>query len=98
MQYRTISLFIYLDPVTRNEPEEDCCELPPGLKNPECLEIKLPKGDPFFSLFRQSCMEFFRGLPGLRQNCKLGVRAQFNILSSVIDVNTVYGGSHQHAK
>ncbi|XP_047738781.1 peroxidase [Hyalella azteca] len=86
-----------LDPETRNEPERNCCVLPEHQQHQECLEIRLPKDDQFYSLFHQDCLEFFRGLPGVRQDCKLGVRAPFNILTSVIDVNTVYGGSHRHA-
>ena len=32
------------------------------------------------------------------QDCRLGVRAQFNILTSVIDVNTVYGVTAAQAR
>ena len=86
-----------LDPLTRNEPEDNCCELPPLMRHKECLEITVPEDDPFFKLFNHECIEFFRGLSGVRQDCRLGVRAPFNILTSVIDVNTVYGVTLEHA-
>ena len=35
-------------------------------------------------------MNFARVIPGLRYNCRLGPREQFNTISSIIDANTVY--------
>nr|XP_027209255.1 chorion peroxidase-like isoform X2 [Penaeus vannamei] len=87
-----------LDPLTRNEPEV-CCHPPPGVpKDPHCLEITIPKDDRFYKLYGQSCLEFVRAFSGVRQDCKLGPRAPFNILAGVIDVNTVYGSTDKHAR
>ncbi|XP_042884671.1 chorion peroxidase-like [Penaeus japonicus] len=87
-----------LDPLTRNEPEI-CCHPPPGTpKDPHCLEIGIPKDDGFYKQYGQSCLEFVRAFSGVRQDCKLGPRAPFNILAGVIDVNTVYGSTDEHAR
>ncbi|CAL4190610.1 unnamed protein product, partial [Meganyctiphanes norvegica] len=85
-----------LDSLTRNE-FEDCCHLPPALKHPLCMEINIPKDDAFYKLFNQDCMDFVRAFTGVRQDCKLGPRAPFNILPGVIDGNTVYGATEAHA-
>ncbi|XP_063600017.1 chorion peroxidase-like [Penaeus indicus] len=86
-----------LDPVSRNEPQ-GCCAPPAGLKNPYCLEIDVPHDDRFFGLFRFRCIDFVRGFPGVPQNCRLGQRNQINILTGVIDGNTVYGGTDEEAR
>ncbi|XP_071515690.1 salivary peroxidase/catechol oxidase isoform X1 [Panulirus ornatus] len=86
-----------LDARSRNEFEE-CCNVPPSHKNPYCLEISIPQEDPFYNLFKFRCIDFARGFPGVPQNCRLGPRLQFNILTSVIDGNTVYGGNDREAR
>ncbi|XP_045139322.1 peroxidasin homolog [Portunus trituberculatus] len=60
-----------LDPRTRNELEA-CCHLHPGQKNHYCMEIGIPKNDPFYRLFGFDCIDFIRGFPGVPQNCALG--------------------------
>ncbi|XP_042203107.1 lactoperoxidase-like isoform X2 [Homarus americanus] len=86
-----------LDPRNKNEIEE-CCNRPPALKNPYCFEINIPHDDPFYRLFKFTCIDFARGFPGVQQNCRLGPRTQFNLLTSVIDGNTVYGGNERAAR
>ncbi|KAK4310614.1 hypothetical protein Pmani_017833, partial [Petrolisthes manimaculis] len=86
-----------LDPNNRNELEQ-CCHLPPDLKDPNCFEIDIAPDDPFYRLFRFTCLDFTRAFPGVQQNCKLGPRTAFNILTGVIDGNTVYGGTDQAAR
>ncbi|KAK8750389.1 hypothetical protein OTU49_014805 [Cherax quadricarinatus] len=86
-----------LDRRTRNEFEE-CCNRPPHLKNPYCMEIEIPHDDPFYRLFKFTCIDFARGFPGVQQNCKLGPLIQFNLLTATIDGNTVYGGSASAAR
>lgn len=79
-----------LDPKTRNDPEE-CCKRPLHLKHPYCNEIRIPDDDYFYRLFNVKCIDFVRAFPSPRAGCKLGSRAQFNTLTSVIDGNTIYG-------
>eukprot|EP00088_Acartia_fossae_P020565 TRINITY_DN2211_c0_g1_i10.p1 TRINITY_DN2211_c0_g1~~TRINITY_DN2211_c0_g1_i10.p1 ORF type:complete len:747 (-),score=69.80 TRINITY_DN2211_c0_g1_i10:194-2434(-) len=66
-----------------------CCQ-GPNITHPACLPIQIPHNDPFYSRYRQGCMNFVRSRAGLRAGCKLGPREQFNQISSVIDANTVY--------
>ncbi|XP_063243494.1 peroxidase-like [Bacillus rossius redtenbacheri] len=86
-----------LDPHNRNEPEE-CCNRPPHLKNPYCMEIDVPEDDYFYSLFKLRCQDFVRGFSAVRPGCRLGSRTPFNTLPGVIDGNTVYGASEKFAK
>lgn len=79
-----------IDPRSRNDPEE-CCKRPMHLKHPYCDEIRIPDDDYFYRLFNVKCIDFVRAFPSPRPGCKLGSRAQFNTLTSVIDANTVYG-------
>jgi len=86
-----------LDPVTRNEPEE-CCHRAPNARNPYCLEISIPHDDPFYGVYGVRCIDFVRGFPGTRAGCRLGSRNQFNILTAIIDGNTVYGVEENFAR
>ena len=59
-----------------------CCEedgrrpIAKDIRHPECLEIQIPRNDPFYSRLRQSCMEFVRSMPAERPECNLGPREQ----------------------
>ncbi|XP_015522628.2 uncharacterized protein LOC107226351 [Neodiprion lecontei] len=86
-----------LDLLNRNDPEE-CCHRPPHLKNPYCNEILIPEDDYFYRLFGVRCMDFVRGFPAPRPGCRLGSRVQFNLLTGVLDGNTVYGVSDAFAR
>ncbi|XP_044592402.1 chorion peroxidase [Cotesia glomerata] len=79
-----------LDPLNRNDPEE-CCDRPPHLKNPYCFEIEVPEDDYFYRLFNIRCHNFVRAFPAVRPGCRLGSRIPFNLLTGVLDGNTVYG-------
>lgn len=79
-----------LDPINRNDPEE-CCKRPLHLKHPYCNEIRIPDDDYFYRLFNVKCLDFVRAFPSPRAGCRLGSRAPFNTLTSVIDGNTIYG-------
>ena len=46
--------------------------------------------DHFFKQHNRRCMNFVRSEAGLRKNCRLGPREQFNEVSSVLDAGTVY--------
>ncbi|RZF34320.1 hypothetical protein LSTR_LSTR016280, partial [Laodelphax striatellus] len=84
-------------PLNKNEPEE-CCNRPPHLKNPYCLDIEVPEDDYFYRKFGVKCQDFVRGFPAVRPGCRLGSRTPFNTLTGVIDANTVYGVSEQFAR
>ena len=78
------------DPKTNKTPK--CCD---GVQNANCLPIEIPQDDGFFGKFGQRCINFVRSPNGLRTNCGLGTRSTFNILSSIIDGNTVYSNSEE---
>ncbi|XP_014219050.1 peroxidase [Copidosoma floridanum] len=85
-----------LDPMNRNDPEE-CCNRPPEHKNPYCNEILIPEDDYFYRLFKVRCMDFVRAFPAVRPGCRLGSRVPFNLLTGVLDGNTIYGISDEFA-
>jgi hypothetical protein len=78
------------DPKTGKTPK--CCD---GVQNPNCLPIEVPTDDPFYGKFGQRCINLVRSPNGLRTNCALGTRSTFNVLSSIIDGNTVYSNSEE---
>ncbi|XP_034945626.1 peroxidase [Chelonus insularis] len=86
-----------LDPLNRNDPEE-CCDRPPHSKNPYCYEIEIPADDYFYRLFKIRCQNFVRAFPAVRPGCRLGSRIPFNLLTGVLDGNTIYGISEDFAR
>lgn len=86
-----------LDPVNRNEPEE-CCGRPDHLKNKYCYEIKIPEDDNFYRNHNVRCQDFVRAFPGVKPDCKLGPRSPFNLLTPVIDGNTIYGVDETYSR
>ncbi|KAL7306502.1 hypothetical protein TKK_0001201 [Trichogramma kaykai] len=85
-----------LDPYDRNDPEECCGRLPQD-KNPYCNEIIIPEDDYFYRLFGVRCLNFVRAFSGVRPGCRLGKRVPFNLLTGVLDGNTIYGVSDEYA-
>lgn len=67
----------------------NCCKR----QHPNCKPIRIPDKDPFYSRFKQKCMDFKRSLAGLRPNCALGPRVHINTITSTIDANTIYGST-----
>ncbi|CAG0890251.1 unnamed protein product [Darwinula stevensoni] len=88
---------ITLTAETKNEQNKDpeCCK---RQDHEDCLPIWIPDDDRFYSLFMQRCMNFARSLPGPRYACKLGPRLSFNMITSVLDANWVYGSTKEVAK
>lgn len=70
-----------------------CCGQPN--KHNSCFEINIPRDDPFFSQFQQSCLEFVRSSPA---NTRLGPREQLNQLTSMLDGSVVYGAAADQAR
>lgn len=91
------AIIMFADPLNRNDPEE-CCGRPPHLKNPYCNEILIPEDDYFYRLFNVQCMDFVRAFPAVRPDCRLGSRVPFNLLTGVLDGNTVYGITETFAR
>ncbi|CAG0890250.1 unnamed protein product [Darwinula stevensoni] len=81
---------------TKDERNKDpeCCK---RQEHEDCLPIHIPDNDPFYSLFNHRCMNFLRSAPGPQYACKLGPRLSFNLLSSTIDANWVYGSKKETA-
>ncbi|XP_066977827.1 peroxidase-like [Macrobrachium rosenbergii] len=71
-----------------------CCdqrlkEMAENLEDLGCAPIDIPKNDPFYSRFDQTCMEFVRSTPAPR--CSLGPREQVNEQSAYLDGSQIYG-------
>ena len=91
--------------ISRTRKTPKCCDKGTQ-KHPNCLPIEIPNGvsvtysqtfcqfhmfqDHFFKQHNRRCMNFVRSEAGLRKNCRLGPREQFNEVSSVLDAGTVY--------
>jgi len=91
------AIIVFADPLNRNDPEE-CCGRLPHQKNPYCNEIFIPEDDYFYKLFNVQCMNFVRAFPAVRPGCRLGSRVPFNLLTGVLDGNTVYGITEAFAR
>jgi peroxidase len=76
------------DPRTDKTPK--CCDGGFDGSHPNCLPIEIPSNDQFYALHKRRCMNFVRSQAGLRYNCRLGPREQFNEISAVLDAGTVY--------
>ena len=76
------------DPRSGKTPK--CCDGGLEAQHPNCLPIEIPHNDNFYQLHKRKCMNFVRTEAGLRYNCRLGPREQFNEISSVLDAGTVY--------
>jgi len=71
------------------EDDLNCCK-GPNVTHPMCFPIKVAENDHFYSKFDRTCMNFVRSNAGLRAECRLGPREQFNQITSVIDSGVVY--------
>lgn len=60
----------FLDPKTNAEPT--CCNLAGSPLPFGCLPIDIPTNDPFYSLFRRTCLEYVRSGNGINDKCRLG--------------------------
>ncbi|KAK3577819.1 hypothetical protein CHS0354_028874 [Potamilus streckersoni] len=57
---------------------------------PECISIKIPEGDPFFT--KRACLPVKRSAAA-NPDCTPGFRQQLNTLTSYIDGSNVYGST-----
>ncbi|GAB6032281.1 hypothetical protein CHUAL_010922 [Chamberlinius hualienensis] len=74
-----------------------CCDTAPEERHPNCMVIRIPEQDYFYSRFNRHCLEFVRSAAGQRAGCTLGPRTQMNRITSVLDANYVYGSSEDFA-
>ncbi|XP_040563712.1 salivary peroxidase/catechol oxidase [Lepeophtheirus salmonis] len=68
-----------------------CCKHP---HQDECNPIEVPRKDPFFSRFKQTCLELTRS----EKFCNSRPRQQFNAVTSFVDASNVYGSEEELAK
>ncbi|XP_059486654.1 chorion peroxidase-like [Neocloeon triangulifer] len=78
--------------------QDGSAPLPPHQRHPQCMPIEIPFNDPFFSRFRQGCMNFVRTMPALTHNCSLGAINQMNSVSHWLDGSMLYGSDGQTAR
>ncbi len=77
----------------------ECCQnIPLNRQNPACGTISYPANDPFFSRFRQTCLNFPIVASGLRVGCRLGSKTPFNLVSSFLDASFLYGSDTETAE
>ncbi|XP_076371105.1 peroxidase-like [Tachypleus tridentatus] len=85
-------------PRDENDLDFVCCGIPKEQQHPNCMTIDIPPGDPFYTHYRQSCMEFKRVLAGHRPGCTLGPRVHINLLTQTLDANFLYGSTEKLAR
>ncbi|XP_067122505.1 peroxidase-like [Centruroides vittatus] len=85
-------------PEGNNGQRIQCCGKNNKEKHPLCMEIEVPKDDPFFSRFNKNCLEFKRNLATQRPDCTLGPRSVQNMLTGPIDANFLYGSTEELAR
>nr|CAH0108178.1 unnamed protein product [Daphnia galeata] len=67
------------------------CNVPANQRHQACWPIDIPNADPFYKLFRRTCLDFVRSGYGVKEQCKLGTRIAVNTVSAYLDASFVYG-------
>ncbi|KZS13261.1 Peroxinectin [Daphnia magna] len=67
------------------------------LSHGKCIPIEIPKDDPFYSRFRQRCMQFARSAPSCRTDGRLGHVEQMNQNTHFLDLSGLYGSDDKVA-
>lgn len=65
--------------------------MPANQRHQACWPIDIPNADPFYKLFRRTCLDFVRSGYGVKEQCKLGTRIAVNTVSAYLDASFVYG-------
>lgn len=71
----------------------ECCGATAETKHPECFEVPLGTGDPYFDRDNLTCMNFVRSAAASTGH--LGPRQQLNQATAFIDGSVVYGSSDE---
>uniref|UniRef100_T1J925 Uncharacterized protein n=1 Tax=Strigamia maritima TaxID=126957 RepID=T1J925_STRMM len=64
--------------------------------HPECLAIKIPLDDSFYSKHNQTCMEFVRSSPAPLEGCTLGTNLKYVYGSSDKQANVLRAHKHEN--
>ncbi|KAL3279197.1 hypothetical protein HHI36_016710 [Cryptolaemus montrouzieri] len=98
-QYLAHEITQSVDTSFRNGSAIACCEpdgsapLDPRYRHDACLPIDIPSDDPFYSVFKQGCINFVRSALSPRQDCTLGYSQQMNKVTHFIDGSSIYGST-----
>ncbi|XP_021919989.1 peroxidase-like isoform X2 [Zootermopsis nevadensis] len=79
-----------------------CCRqdgsfLAPRYIHPACMPISVPNNDPFYSKYRQRCMNYVRSLMAMRPDCHFGPAEQMNQATHHLDGSMIYGSTVEKA-
>jgi len=79
-----------------------CCRqdggfLAPRYIHPACMPISVPQNDPFYSKYRQLCMNYVRSLIAMRPDCRFGPAEQMNQATHYLDGSMIYGANDEMA-
>lgn len=79
-----------------------CCRqdggfLAPRYIHPACMPISVPQNDPFYSKYRQVCMNYVRSLIAMRPDCHFGPAEQMNQATHYLDGSMIYGSNDETA-
>ncbi|KAJ9595022.1 hypothetical protein L9F63_013688, partial [Diploptera punctata] len=80
-----------------------CCRqdgsfLAPRYIHPSCMPISVSNNDPFYSKYRQRCMNYVRSLTAMRPDCHFGPAEQMNQATHLLDGSMIYGTTNDKAK
>lgn len=79
-----------------------CCRqdggfLAPRYIHPACMPITVLNNDPFYSKYRQRCMNYVRSLAAMRPDCHFGPAEQMNQATHYLDGSMIYGTTDERA-
>ncbi|VDI25331.1 Hypothetical predicted protein [Mytilus galloprovincialis] len=77
-------------PLSRGNPDIECCDGNKPISRPECFSFKVPKGK-----FETTCMSFTRSESAPYKQCGPGTRNQMNQATSYVDLSVAYGSTEE---
>lgn len=70
----------------------------PRYIHPACMPVSIPTNDPFYSKYRQRCMNYVRSVNAMRPDCHFGPAEQMNQATHHLDGSMIYGTTEEKAK